>query len=77
LEEYDLISNKDSSTVLTYFAVTTLTTIGLGDYHPQSNFERILATLLMVGGVGTFSLILEKVNCAIIKFRNFYNPLEE
>jgi hypothetical protein len=44
---------------LTYFCTTTLTTIGLGDFHPVSNFERIAATILMVGGVACFSIIFE------------------
>jgi voltage-gated potassium channel len=31
-----------------------MATVGYGDIHPQSNVGKILALILIVGGVGTF-----------------------
>jgi len=41
-----------------YFALTTLSTVGYGDYYPVSNIERIIAVLIMLGGVAFFSYIM-------------------
>ena len=41
-----------------YFALTTLSTVGYGDYYPVSNIERIIAVLIMLGGVAFFSFIM-------------------
>jgi voltage-gated potassium channel len=37
-----------------YFSVVTMATVGYGDIHPQSAVGKILAMILIVGGVGTF-----------------------
>ena len=41
-----------------YFALTTLSTVGYGDYFPVSSVERILAVCIMLGGVAFFSYIM-------------------
>lgn len=38
--------------------MTTLSTVGYGDYFPISNLERIMAVLVMLIGVAFFSYIL-------------------
>ena len=44
--------------VSSYFALTTLSTVGYGDYFPISNEERIFAVIIMLGGVAFFSYIM-------------------
>ena len=41
-----------------YFAVTTLTTVGFGDYRPYSSWERVWGSLFLFGGVLTFSYFI-------------------
>lgn len=41
-----------------YFALTTLSTIGLGDFTPISNIERIFGSFLLLFGVAAFSYIM-------------------
>lgn len=41
-----------------YFALTTLSTVGYGDYFPISNLERIIAIFIMLCGVAFFSYIM-------------------
>lgn len=43
---------------MTYFAVTTLTTVGFGDFHPRSDFERVIITIEMLFGVAIFAFFL-------------------
>jgi hypothetical protein len=51
--------SKDRITIiLTYFSFTTLSTIGLGDYHPKSDYERIFCAIIMMTGVIVFSTIM-------------------
>lgn len=41
-----------------YFALTTLSTVGYGDYYAISNIEIITAIFIMLGGVAFFSYIM-------------------
>jgi hypothetical protein len=41
-----------------YYAFTTLTTVGFGDFNPKSNMERLFIAAFMLFGVACFSYIL-------------------
>ena len=41
-----------------YFVMTTLSTVGYGDYTPLTNVEKILAIVIMVMGIALFSYIM-------------------
>lgn len=41
-----------------YFAITTLSTIGYGDFHPVSKIERVIAAFILLLGVSIFSFIM-------------------
>jgi hypothetical protein len=41
-----------------YFAITTLSTIGFGDFHPVSVLERVVAAPILLIGVAVFSFIM-------------------
>ena len=41
-----------------YFALTTLSTVGYGDYFPISTLEMISTVIVMMGGVAFFSYIM-------------------
>lgn len=41
-----------------YYALTTLSTVGYGDFYPISNNERIFAVVIMLVGVMFFSYIM-------------------
>jgi hypothetical protein len=42
---------------MTYYTLTTLTTVGFGDYYPVTNQDRIFASILMFCGVIAFSFM--------------------
>lgn len=41
-----------------YFSLTTLSTVGFGDYNPRSNAERLMCVLIFLFGINTFSYIM-------------------
>ena len=48
----------DSMVILLYFSFTSLTTVGFGDFHPQSDSERIFIACGLLFGVAIFSYIV-------------------
>jgi hypothetical protein len=51
-------SNFTQLTIVVYFAFTTLSTVGFGDFHPKSEIERIITTFILLCGVACFSYIM-------------------
>lgn len=49
----------------TYWAVTTMTTVGYGDITPSSDVERVYCILTMAGGVGFFAYYVGSVTAVI------------
>jgi len=52
-------SNLEKMISLTYFAFTTLSTVGLGDLHPISSTERVFGAFVMLFGVSITSFVME------------------
>ena len=44
--------------LVTYFAITSLSTVGFGDYHPRGDTERVFTALILLFGVAIFSYIM-------------------
>lgn len=57
---YGIGDNTDTENliIVVYFAFTTLSTVGFGDFNPKSEVERIVTTLILLVGVATFSYIM-------------------
>lgn len=51
-------AHKESLVIAMYFAFTSLSTVGFGDYHPRGNIERIFGAFMLLFGVAIFSYIL-------------------
>ena len=62
---------------LTYFMATTLTTVGLGDFHPRSNGERIAGSLIMLFGVSFTSLIMENLSKILKDIKESDKPFSQ
>ena len=43
-----------------YFILTTLSTVGFGDFYPVSDLERILGAFVILFGVALFSIIISE-----------------
>ena len=55
-----LNENKDgrNAIIVIYYAFTSLSTVGFGDYYPKSDFERVLCAIILLFGVAIFSYIM-------------------
>jgi len=47
----------DSFGIAIWWAITTVTTVGYGDVYPITNAGRVIAVLLMIGGIGLVGVV--------------------
>ena len=75
-ELYD--KNPTQITILvTYFMFTSLSTVGFGDYHPRSNFERLVVALILLFGVAIFSYVMGNFQSILAQFKSYNDEIEE
>lgn len=60
-----------------YFAFTSLSTVGFGDFCPRGNIERLLGAMMLLFGVAIFSYIMGKFIEMIEKLQLLNQELEE
>ena len=51
-----------------YFTVTTITTVGYGDFSANGTIERVISVILMVAGVFAFSFATGSLSTIILSF---------
>jgi len=71
------ISNVEKMITLLYFALTTLSTVGLGDYHPKSDWERLFCSFIFLFGIIVTSYIMDVLTKTINQVRDFNKDLDE
>jgi len=49
---------SERAIMITYYAFTTLSTVGFGDIHPENFMERVVVSVVLLMGVATFSYIM-------------------
>ena len=54
----DKMTNAEQVIATSYFAFTTLATVGFGDLHARSDYERIFLAFIFLFGVLIFSIIM-------------------
>jgi hypothetical protein len=79
---YEGFQDKENSflhqtTTFIYFAFTTLSTVGFGDYYPVSSFEHLSGSVLLLAGVATFSYIMGIFTEIINKFLQLDEEFED
>jgi hypothetical protein len=57
--------------VLTYYAFTSLSTVGLGDYRPRNSFERLCCVLVLLFGNAIFGYIIGCFNDMVQEVKVF------
>lgn len=53
----------------TYYAFTTLSTVGFGDLAPRANVERLICAFILMAGVGIFSAVLGEFTEILNKYK--------
>ena len=51
-------TNLQRAITVTYFAFTSLSTVGFGDLHPRSDYERLPTAFILLFGVAIFSYVM-------------------
>ena len=51
-------SHFSQLTIVVYFAFTSLSTVGFGDFNPKSQVERLATVFILLVGVACFSYIM-------------------
>ena len=76
---YGLADYDDISLIIlnTYFAFTSLTTVGFGDFHPKSNPERMFTALGLLLGVLMFSYISGELMAILVQMTEINNPIND
>lgn len=41
-----------------YFAMTSLSTVGFGDFYPKNSYERLIGSIILLSGVTIFSTVM-------------------
>ena len=60
-----------------YYAFTTLSTVGFGDFYPKSDNERIFCAIILVGGVMIFSYIMGNFITMINSYKSMNGDFDE
>lgn len=71
------MSNLNKVLASTYFACTSLSTVGFGDYYPVSDVERLVGSFYMLFGVAIFSYFMGELTEMIVKYNRLDNEVEE
>jgi len=57
-QEISGLSNFDALVIVWYYGLTTLSTIGYGDYSPVSVKEKMIVAIILMFAVAVFSIIM-------------------
>lgn len=67
----------ENGVIMTYYMFTSLSTVGFGDYHPRSDFERIMVSIIILFGVAIQSYIMGNFANILSQFKSYNDELEE
>lgn len=67
----------ENTLIVTYFAFTSLSTVGFGDYNPRSDMERFFCAFILLFGVAIFSYIMGNFIAILDQFKDFNKELDE
>ena len=62
--------------IITYFAFTSLSTVGFGDFNPRSDYERVMIAMILMFGVAIFSYVMGNFLEILNKFQKFDETLD-
>ena len=51
-------TNSQRAVEIMYYAFTSLSTVGFGDFHPLNSFERLVCAIILIFGNAIFGYII-------------------
>ena len=67
----------EQALIVMYFAFTSLSTVGFGDFYPVNDYERLLCSALLLFGVAIFSYIMGNFIEILDQFKRMNEGLDE
>ena len=79
ISHYDFYHKEDHVKFITmlYYTMTTLATIGFGDYHPKADEERMFSVIIFFVGVSITLYLMVCFIQIIMKFQQLYVDFDE
>jgi hypothetical protein len=76
---FDMEAQSDNrkAIIVMYYAFTSLSTVGFGDFSPRSDFERILCAIILLFGVAIFSYIMGNFISILGQYQDLNSDLDE
>lgn len=74
-----VISGDEGSTLIIkamYFALTSLSTVGFGDFYPITDFERLLTSFVLLIGIMLFSYVLSELRFMMKRIKVMDSEIE-
>ena len=66
-------NNAAQLTKVWYYGITTLSTIGFGDFFPRSIYEKLIIAFVMMFGVSVFSFIMGNFIVILMGYKSLEN----
>mmetsp|Transcript_921 Transcript_921/g.1268 ORF Transcript_921/g.1268 Transcript_921/m.1268 type:complete len:168 (-) Transcript_921:1321-1824(-) len=63
------VPNRKKLITCMYYSLTTLSTVGYGDYSPQSIMEKIFGSIIQIFGVTFFSILMNKFQDIVVSIK--------
>ena len=77
-EDYLTVADfRDFEISLIYYAFTSLTTVGFGDFYPRSNGERLIIGFCLLFGVNIFSIAAGSFLDILTHYKELHEEYEE
>ena len=70
-------NNGEKLVLLSYYFLTTLSSVGFGDYHPRNDYERLWCTMVFLFGCMIFGYVLGNYGDIIFEYNNLTADLDE
>jgi hypothetical protein len=77
LYNFNTHSPTEAAIKVTYFAITSLATVGFGDLNPRNDYERIMVSIMLLTGVALFSFIMGNFIAILNSFKSINDEPEE
>lgn len=71
------LNGFDTTVVAMYYALTSLSTCGFGDFFPVTDFERLVCSLMLLSGVSVFSYVLGELKFMMSNLKNVTGEIDE
>ena len=79
IKDFELYNKSvaQNTIIMVYYSITTISTVGFGDYYPVNNFERLIIIFIMIFGVSIYGLFLGIFQEMLQRFKMFEEDPED